>query len=272
MAIGYITRRFKFSASHRYWVDGWSEEQNKSIFGSRISKYGFGHNYILDITVKGEINEVTGMVINLTELKKIGDTVVNDFDHKFLNEELPYFKKNQPTAENLSKLFWELLETKMPNGVYLYRIRLYPSDEVFAEYLGNENSGKICKTFVFSASHRLFTKKLSEKENVELYDKCNSKFGHGHNYKLTVYYKNDIDKNTGMTVSLKQLDEKVSEFINKRLHGKRLDKQVEALKEMSPTSENLINYIFNELKKQLGGNLCKIKLKETDNNFFEKEV
>jgi len=267
---GYITRRFKFSASHRYWVESWSEQKNKAVFGSRISKYGFGHNYILDVTVKGEINKTTGMVINLVELKKIGDTVVDKFDHKFLNMELDYFQQLQPTAENLAKLFWELIECKLPNGIFLHRIRLYPSDDVFAEYHGEEGGNLIGKTFYFSATHRLYADKLTNDENINLYDKCYSKFGHGHNYKLTVYYKDFVDKLTGMIVPLKDFDNKVSLFIEKQLHGKRLDVEIDALKNNSSTSENLTNYVFNELKSILGNAVCKIKLKETDNNFFEK--
>jgi len=269
MNLGFITRRFKFSASHRFWIDSLSEEENKKLFGNRASKYGFGHNYILDVTVKGQIDETTGMVINLTELKRIGDEVVNLFDHKFLNEELPFFKNMQPTAENLAKLFWELIEEKLATGIFLHRIRLYPSDEVFAEYTGEERH-LICKTYQFSATHRLYTSKLDEEKNKSVYDKCFSKLGHGHNYKLTVYFKGTPDFKTGMIISLKELDKSVQDFINKYLHGKRLDLELTELKDKPSTSENLIDYIFTRLKDILGESLCKLKLKETDNNFFEK--
>jgi 6-pyruvoyltetrahydropterin/6-carboxytetrahydropterin synthase len=270
MDLGFITRRFKFSASHRFWIDNLNEEENKKLFGNRASKYGFGHNYVLDVTVKGQIDKTTGMVINLTELKRIGDKVVKQFDHKFLNEELPFFKKMQPTAENLARLFWELIEKELPSGIFLHKIRLYPSDEVFAEYCKYEEQYLICKTYGFSATHRLYTPQLNEDENKNVYDKCFSKLGHGHNYKLTVYFKGVPDIKTGMVVSLKKLDEKVKSFINEFLHAKRLDLELDKLKNKPSTSENLINYIFEELKSSLGESLYKLKLKETDNNFFEK--
>ena len=138
MSLGYITRRFRFCASHRYWVSDWDEERNQAVFGSRTSEYGHGHNYTLDVTLKGEVNPVTGMVINLSEVKQIIGAVVNRFDHAFLNVDLPYFSEMQPTAENVSRIFWRLIEPDLPEGVFLHGVRLYTTESVFAEYFGAE--------------------------------------------------------------------------------------------------------------------------------------
>ncbi len=269
MSIGTITRRFRFCASHRYWVDGWDEARNQEAFGDRTSRYGHGHNYVLDVTLRGEINPDTGMVVNLSEVKRIVGGVVDRFDHKFLNEDLPYFKHMQPTAENLARLFWELIEPDLPEGVFLYRIRLYTTGNVFAEYHGKDDEAVFSKTFTFSATHRLHSPKLSEQENRRVYGKCNNPNGHGHNYILTVYLRRKVDSVTGMTLPMRELERKVRGFLSRELDGKRLDAEVPFFSDKPSTSENLIAFIRNGLEPELADCLWKLKLKETDNNFFE---
>ncbi len=262
-----LTRRFYFCAAHYYRVKEWSEEKNREVFGIHSNPSGHGHNFVLDVSVKGEIDPVTGMIVNLTDLKRIITPIVEQFDHTFLNKDLPYFESMQPTVENLAKLFWDLIEEKLPDGVFLHRIKLKATDKVFAEYYG-DNLGVFCKKYRFSAGHRLFSIKLNDKKNKEIYGKCNNFHGHGHNYYLTVCYRGDIDEKTGMTIPLSELDRKVKSFL-KNLSGKRLDKDIDFFKDKPATSENLITYIKEELDKLLGGNVFKLKLTETRNNFFE---
>ena len=100
----FITKKFEFSASHRYWREEWSEEQNNQKFGKCTSLYGHGHNYELHVTVSGRVDTVTGMIINLTDLKKHVNIVIEKFDHKFLNLDTPYFKTDIPTTENITKV------------------------------------------------------------------------------------------------------------------------------------------------------------------------
>src|SRR6187200_1665911 len=89
----YATRRFEFSAAHRYWRDDWSKEQNERVFGKCTSPYGHGHNYTLDVTVKGRPDPITGMIMNMVELKALVGAVLEAFDHKHLNEDTPFFKQ-----------------------------------------------------------------------------------------------------------------------------------------------------------------------------------
>lgn len=269
MSLGYITRRFRFCASHRYWVLDWDEEHNQAVFGSRTSKYGHGHNYILDVTLKGEVNPVTGMVINLSEVKQIIGAVVNRFDHAFLNVDLPYFSEMQPTAENVSRIFWHLIEPDLPEGVFLHRVRLYTTENVFAEYFGGEDKAVFSKRFVFSATHRLHSDELEDEENRKVYGKCNNENGHGHNYEVIVSIRKPIHGVTGMTMPLKKLDKEVRDFLKTELQGKRLDKEVSYFTDKPATSENLIVFIRQELEQKLGPFLYRIELKETNNNFFE---
>lgn len=130
-----LTRKFEFSASHRYWKKDWSEEQNQDIFGACTSPYGHGHNYDLYVTVEGSIDPDTGMIINLTQLKSIVNEILKDFDHKFLNMDTPYFTDLIPTTENIAAVLFKIIDEKLSDasGVSLNKIRLYEMQNLFAE-------------------------------------------------------------------------------------------------------------------------------------------
>ena len=131
-----LTKRVDFAASHRYWNPEWTEKRNRSVFGKCTSKYGHGHNYILEVTIEGEVDPETGMIINLYDLKPIIDHVLKDFDHKHLNDDNIYFRDRIPTTENIARVFWELIEKQLGKGTKyrLYRIRLYETPDLFVDY------------------------------------------------------------------------------------------------------------------------------------------
>jgi 6-pyruvoyltetrahydropterin/6-carboxytetrahydropterin synthase len=127
------TRRFTFAAGHRYWVDGWSTEQNERVFGRLTIPHG--HNYTLDVTVRGPIDERTGMVIDLGELKRIvTETVVERFDHADLNADA-LFRGRVPTTENIAIAVWELLVPKL-GAERLAQIRVWEDPTLFVDYRG----------------------------------------------------------------------------------------------------------------------------------------
>src|SRR3712207_1802581 len=95
-----LTKRIEFCASHRYYRADWPLERNKEKFGACHWAPGHGHNYLLEVTVQGEVPNETGMVINLTELKQVLQAVLSEFDHKHLNLDTPYFNDRIPTTEN----------------------------------------------------------------------------------------------------------------------------------------------------------------------------
>ena len=110
-AVGYSTRRFTFSAGHRYWVEGWSAEENERTFGKLVVPHG--HNYTVDVTIRGAIDAATGMVIDLGELKRVvGEAVVERFDHADLNAD-PLFRGRIPTTENIAIVVWDLVAAKL---------------------------------------------------------------------------------------------------------------------------------------------------------------
>jgi 6-pyruvoyltetrahydropterin/6-carboxytetrahydropterin synthase len=138
-ALGYktlLTKRVEFSASHCYWNPKWNEEVNKSVFGKCTSPYGHGHNYVLEVTIEGNVDTDTGMIINLYDLKPIISEILKDFDHKFLNEDNSYFKDLIPTTENISRVLWNLLEKRLRETAdcRLYRVRLYETQDLYVDY------------------------------------------------------------------------------------------------------------------------------------------
>ena len=130
-----ITKKFEFSASHRYWKEDWSKEKNEKIFGLCTSPYGHGHNYELHVTVSGIINPTTGMIINLSELKDHVQVVLKEFDHKYLNLDTPYFKEIIPTTENIAIILYKKIHDELHNkgDFYLKRIRLYERWDLYVD-------------------------------------------------------------------------------------------------------------------------------------------
>jgi 6-pyruvoyltetrahydropterin/6-carboxytetrahydropterin synthase len=132
----YITRRAEFCASHYYHNPNLSPEENRRIFGKCNNPNGHGHNYVLEVTVAGPINPVTGMVADLKELKAVIDQeVVQLLDHRFLNKEIPCFAVQLPTTENIVVEIWKLLAPKLKFGA-LHQIRLYETPDLFVDYFG----------------------------------------------------------------------------------------------------------------------------------------
>jgi 6-pyruvoyltetrahydropterin/6-carboxytetrahydropterin synthase len=127
------TRRFAFSAGHRYHVARWSAADNERTFGRLGVPHG--HNYTLDVTVRGPIDSRTGMVIDLAELKAIvQETVIERFDHADLNAD-PLFRERVPTTENIALAVWELLAPKL-GGDRLARVRVWEDPTLFVDYDG----------------------------------------------------------------------------------------------------------------------------------------
>ncbi len=135
----YITRKVTFSAAHRLHNPELSDDENKNIYGECNNPNGHGHNYTLEVTVKGKIPKKTGMIIDLKDLKKIiTENIVDKVDHKFLNYDVPFMQNIIPTAENLVVEFWKILEgVLLENNAELYELKLYETDNNIVIYRGD---------------------------------------------------------------------------------------------------------------------------------------
>jgi len=132
-AIGYSTRRFAFSAGHRYWVDEWSAEENERTFGKLSVPHG--HNYTIDVTVRGPIDATTGMVIDLSDLKRVvAEVVVDRLDHADLNAD-SMFRGRIPTTENIAIAVWDLIVPKLGRE-RLWQVRVWEDPTLFVDYRG----------------------------------------------------------------------------------------------------------------------------------------
>jgi 6-pyruvoyltetrahydropterin/6-carboxytetrahydropterin synthase len=130
-----VSRAIEFSSSLRYWVEGWSEDENRARFGVQANQHG--HNYRLEVTLRGEIDPVTGMVINLTELKEILEReIMARFDHKDLNRDTTYFEKQPPTPESFASVIHRILVEALPKGM-LDRIRLHQESDLYVDVVAD---------------------------------------------------------------------------------------------------------------------------------------
>jgi 6-pyruvoyltetrahydropterin/6-carboxytetrahydropterin synthase len=131
-----LTRKAEFSAAHYYWNDRLSPEENERTFGKCANRNGHGHNYTLEVTVAGDVDRVTGFVVDLKLLKDILEReVVGVYDHRHLNLEIDDFKTVIPTTENIAIAVWRRLDGKI-SGAKLHRVRVYEMPDLFADFYG----------------------------------------------------------------------------------------------------------------------------------------
>lgn len=137
----YITRKAEFSASHFCRLPGRSDEENHAIYGEAAHAHGHGHNYIVEVTLEGEPDPITGMIMDLKELKEILDReIVEPMDHRFLNYEVPPFDTVVPTAENVAQEIWRRLERSLAGqgAGKLRRVRLYEMADLYVDVEGGQ--------------------------------------------------------------------------------------------------------------------------------------
>lgn len=263
-----INRRAQFSASHRYWLPELSEAENRQQFDLCAKAPGHGHNYVLYVSMAGELDE-NGMVLNLSDVKQIiKREVTSQLDFSYLNEAWPEFQDTLPTTENLARVIWNRLAPHLP----LVGIQLFEHPELWANYLGHNMEAYLTVGTHFSAAHRLARPDLSYEENCEIYGKCARPNGHGHNYHLEVTIKGEINPRTGMIVELVSLHKLIEDYVVEPLDHTFLNKDIAYFEKVVPTAENIAVYIVKLLKQpilELGAELHKVKLIESPNNSCE---
>jgi 6-pyruvoyltetrahydropterin/6-carboxytetrahydropterin synthase len=132
-----VSRKAHFNAAHRLFVKSWSDERNSKVFGKCSNPNFHGHNYEIIVNVKGSVDPVTGMVIDLKYLKEIIKEDVEDLlDHKNLNIEIKYFNEVVPTAENICIFIWNILRSKIDSDKEI-SVTLYETPRNYVKYSGN---------------------------------------------------------------------------------------------------------------------------------------
>ena len=263
-----INRRAQFSASHRYWLPELDEAENKRLFGACSRFPGHGHNYVLYVSLEGDLDKY-GMVENLSVVKQvIKQEVTSQLNYSYLNDTWSEFEQTLPTTENIARVIWHKLAPHLP----LVNIQLFEHPELWTDYKGNNMEATLTVKTHFSAAHRLAIPSLSFEENQEIYGKCARPNGHGHNYHLEVTVAGEIDDRTGMLVDLGELQKAIDEYVVEPFDHSFLNKDIPYFAEIVPTAENIAVRIADLLRspvKELGCELDKIKLIESPNNSCE---
>jgi len=133
-----ITRKIEFSASHVCRNPRLSGEENQRLFGPAANPHGHGHNYVVEVSLRGEPDPVTGMILDLKELKEIlNREIIGPYDHRFLNYEVAPFDREIPTAENIARDIWRRLEPVLMRGAQqLHSVRVYETTDLYVDYWG----------------------------------------------------------------------------------------------------------------------------------------
>ena len=138
MATIYLTRRERFNAAHRMFRPDWSDEKNREVYGKCSNPLWHGHNYILFVTVKGEISAETGYVVNLSDLSQLIRTeIIDKLDHRNINLEVDFMKNKVVSSENLAVEIWRTLNPHIINlGIALHCIKIEETENNYVEYYG----------------------------------------------------------------------------------------------------------------------------------------
>src|SRR5215471_3549478 len=188
-----VSKRLEFSASRRMFVKDWSNEENRAVFGPETNaRYGSGRNYVAYFVFTGPVDPVTGMLINISEIKeRAGKIVRQRFDHKFLNKDNPSFRGVPPTAENIARQLYVDVGPLFSHDVaQLVACHLTESPERSATFYSNG----VCEVnhwFEFSAARKTMSPLLNPEENARLFGPATSI--HGHNYRARLTYRSPKD-------------------------------------------------------------------------------
>ncbi|HYM37775.1 MAG TPA: 6-carboxytetrahydropterin synthase [Nitrospiraceae bacterium] len=257
MAETLLTKRIEFSAAHRYHNQAWDEATNRWVFGACHNEPGHGHNYLLEVTVAGPVDRHTGMVVNLFDLKIVLQKVLEEFDHKHLNLDTPYFARAIPTTENIATVLWNKL-SGYPEIGRLDRIRLCEEDDLWADLTAETHARRrasVTRRYHFSASLPAANARAQGQT--------------GHDYALEVTVGGEIHPVSGMVTDIGAMDRVVQELILRRFTDRNLG-QDPAFASRPLTGETLAQLIWSLLVKAIPtGQLQQIRLVESDGLIYD---
>jgi 6-pyruvoyltetrahydropterin/6-carboxytetrahydropterin synthase len=134
-----ISKKVEFSASHVCRSPQLSDAENERIYGAAANPHGHGHNYIVEVAIEGEPDPVTGMILDLKQLKEILENRVLDvYDHRMLNREVEPFSNVVPTVENIAIDIWNRVDPHIGGRARLHSIRVQETAELSVEYRGEK--------------------------------------------------------------------------------------------------------------------------------------
>lgn len=247
MADVLLMKRIEFSSSHRYIKPEWDEARNRAVFGACYNPPAHGHNYLLEVTVAGEVDAKTGMVINLFDLKRVLLDMIEEFDHKNFNLDMPYFRDRIPTSENIARLFWTKLVAQRDIGT-LHTVRLCEDEDLAAEITAVDglDVASITRRYSFTA----------------LVDDTT-----GHSWDCFVTAHGPIDPVTGMVTDIGALDRLVASQVVQRCDRRDLRR---VLGKGSVTGAHLAEFIWQSISPGLlSGSLKNVRVVQSRDLAFD---
>ena len=130
-----LTKIFRFSASHRLFFEKLSDRENFAVFDRCSNPAGHGHDYAVEVGIRGEIDPETGMVANRIDLEKLARPVIEELDYSRLDRDIPFFRKNMSTVENIGTYLWKGLESALPAKIDY--VRVWENSRSFFECSGD---------------------------------------------------------------------------------------------------------------------------------------
>jgi len=259
-----VSKRLEFSASRRLYVSRWSDNENLAAFGEESrAKYGTGRNYVAYFIFSGRVDPVTGMLINISEIKRrAGDVVDNQFDHKFLNEDNKAFRDAAPTAENIARqLFSDVASLFADVDAKLVACHLIETPDRSSTFYA-DGTCEANYWFEFSAARQTMSPRLTAGENEKFFGKAAAV--HGHNYRARLTFRKE--KSDGPLVQQHDVGLCI-ESLRDELDHRFLNHDVPGLKDRPITTESLAIY----LRERIGVSLPihRVRLHERDDFFAE---
>ncbi len=263
MAEAFLTRRSGFSAARHFHIPSMTGDEAERTYGHTGAH---GHDYLIDLTIRGAIDPVTGMVENLDTMKEVLRREVADhLDAVFLNRDIPFFGKNAPTLENLALYVHRRLESRY--GEALHAVALAEEEDYRVELRAGREEMYVTRTYRFCAGHRLHRPELSDEENRACFGKCNNPNGHGHNYRLEITVAGGVDERTGKVCRAGDLDDVARREVIDYLDHRNLNEDIEEFRDLNPTAENIARVAWERLGERPGGAaLYRVRVYETDRN------
>lgn len=259
-----VSKRLEFSASRRLFVPRWTDSENLAAFGPETrAQHGTGRNYTAYFIFSGKVDPVTGMLINISEIKKrAGDVVDNQFDHKFLNEDNPAFHEAPPTAENVARqLFVDVQPLFADVDAKLVACHLIETPDRSSTFYADGVCEANC-WFEFSAARQTMSPRLTPAENARLFGAASGI--HGHNYRARLTFRKE--KADRPIVQQHDLGACV-DSLRQELDHHHLNEEVPGLKDRPITTESLAAYIGERVKASLP--IHRVRLHERADFFAE---
>lgn len=263
-----VSKRLEFSASRRLFVQDWSEAENLAAFGPETSaRYGTGRNYVAYFVFSGRVDPVTGMLMNISEIKeRVGNVLRDGFDHKFLNADNRAFADVPPTPERIARqLFIDAAPLFRSSSAALVACHLAESADRSATFYATGIS-ESNYWFEFSAARQTMSPQLSSEENEKLFGIAASPFGHGHNYRARLTFRSKAGSESDASPPFHAI-EGCLDALRNELDHKNLNRDVAALADEAITTENLARYIHERVAAKLA--IHRVRLHERADFFAE---